>query len=126
VNASKPPILVVVATGILSSAHDADDLIEDKIMDKIRGHRGYLKNDIKLVLDLRGVQDLHFYPFECVAYRWARYANVRCERIVVVIPEKLDNLLKVFADEIKLKDIVKDTVFKIVSRSRDVHQALNS
>lgn len=126
INSEKPPVLVLVLEGVISSPYQIDDLIEKDIMDKhVRGNTDYFENNMQVVIDLRGLRDIYSYAFECNAFRWGPYLNVRAKHVVLVLPRgKVLDQLKSLALEHDLPRIMSDVSWKIVYRSRDVHDAL--
>lgn len=128
VNSQKPPLLVLVLQGVISSPYQVDDLIEKEIMgNHVRGNMAYFENNMKVVIDLRGLRDIYAYAFECNAFRWAPYLNIRAKHVVLVLPRgKILDQLKCLALEHNLPKIMSDITWKIVYRSRDVHEALKT
>lgn len=128
VNSQTPPLLVLVLEGVISSPYQVDDLIEREIMgNHVRGNSAYFENNMKVVIDLRGLRDIYAYAFECNAFRWAPYLNIRAKHVVLVLPQgKILDQLKCLAIEHDLRKIMSGITWKIVYRSRDVHEALTA
>lgn len=125
VNGAKPPILVLVCSGRIHSPCQVDKVIENDIMDVVRDRFDFLENKTKVVIDLRAVRDVYSYAFECNVFRWAGYLNLRAEKVVIVLPpDPVGQLLKIFSEKVKLPSMVPDLEFHCVTRSRDVGQFL--
>lgn len=126
VNASRPPILSLVCTGRLRSPCQTDEIIETEIMDKhVRDNPLFFNNDMKVVLDLRGIRDVYHYALDCNAHRWAGYLNVRAQTVIVVLPpDPILTLLQSLSKNIGISSMVPDATVHFVHRARDVAQFL--
>lgn len=127
VNAERPPQLVLVLSGVIRSAAEADSFIESEIMKRhVRDNASYFENAIQVVLDLRGLEDVYLHALECIMHRWAPYLNARASKAVLVLPQgTVLKQLQAAAQSVRLRErLAPDVRYKIVYRSRDVKDAL--
>lgn len=133
-NASSAPIISVVVEGTLFTSEEAERVIDECAMEKVRKNTDFYseknQNNFKLVLDLRGLRDVYFEGVCTVLYRWAPYINFRASNggaVVLVLPRESPVLgqLQAAAEATDLKKMLQDVPsVKVVHRARDVAAAL--
>ena len=125
INMTKPPLLVINVSGRLGNHEDAEKVIEDEVMSKLREDTRYYENNVRIVLDLRGLVACRTWAAEAIMYRWGRYLNYRCMngKVAIVRPrdETPNSVLCESAYNLNLEgDFVVDLNWKVLSRVRDI------
>lgn len=124
VSAKRPPLLTIVVTGRALDDEQVDSALREQVLPLCDGEDAAIPgDDVRLVLDLRGLLSCPRDVAVAIVMRWGAFAVCRCfagGRVAVVMPQDAVCAAELYSAADEWCSAFERLRFRVLLRARDV------